>query len=300
MKFVLLTLALFFGVASASAKTITLTQSNTLVLNGPVVSGSVSQVMEEARKLDTETPSKDPIYLFLYTPGGSIQDGLELIESLQALNRPVHTITLFAASMGFQIAQNMGDRYIMKQGTLMSHKAATSGMGGEFGDGESQLDKRYALWMQIVMDMDLQTVKRTNGKQTLKSYRAAYENELWLTSAQAIKGGYADEVVTVRCGTDLKGNREQEVSFMGFKFILLFSACPTNTNLLGVEADIGTNKGTMRLSQFIKQGGVFVKEGSFVSAPLYTTESVTLSSINEKIEKLKTNYNNTRTKVIKP
>jgi ATP-dependent protease ClpP protease subunit len=51
--------------------------------------------------------SNEPIYLFLNTPGGSIQTGLEIIESLKGLDRPVSTVTLFAASMGFQIAQNL-------------------------------------------------------------------------------------------------------------------------------------------------------------------------------------------------
>jgi len=284
---------------------ITLTKDNSAVLFGVVDGTSVSDVIQQITKLDSTLKSGYPIYLFLYTPGGSIQDGLELAEFIKTVNRPVHTITSFAASMGFQIAQNSGNRYILSTGVLMSHKAA-GGFEGEFGDGNSQIDSRYGLWMERIKELDLQTVARTNGKQTLKSYRAAYQNELWLTGAQAIKGGYADRVVEVGCSSELskpENNRKQTFQIFIFTVHVTFSGCPMNTTPLSVEVDLPTNKGTMSHSEFLKKGGVFMKDlkgkkldeeglsggSSYYSMPdLYCTDpTIGMADINKQLVEIR-------------
>jgi ATP-dependent Clp protease protease subunit len=275
------------GAMAKSLPTVKLSKDNTAILFGVVDSTSVSDVIQQVQRLDSSLKSGYPIYLYLYTPGGSIQDGLELIEFLQSVNRPVHTITSFAASMGFQIAQNMGKRLVLQNGVLMSHKAA-GGFEGEFGDGMSQIDSRYGLWMSRILELDQQTVKKTDGKQTLKTYRAAYQNELWRTGTQAVKEGYADKVVKVSCGKDLSGTRTQTVDFRGLSLKVIYSECPLNTSPLSVEADIPTNKGTMGYKEFLAKGGVFVKDnkevGNTYFLDLYCTDpSLTISEIKEKI-----------------
>lgn len=288
MKFILLTLALFFGVASAGATQIQLTKNNTLSLNEAVLPDTVSVLMQEAKALDSEKKSDDPIYLFLNTPGGSIQDGLELIENLKSLNRPVHTVTLFAASMGFQIVQNMNTRYILSNGVLMSHSAAGR-FSGEFGNGFSQLDSRISLWVQRILDMDTVTVKRTKGKQTLESYRKSYQPELWLTGDKAVEQGYADEVVTARCDTSMSGTRYQTVMFMGMRFKVGFAECPLNTNILSVDLEIPTNKGIMTLTEFMQQGGVsgHAPDYSEKTPQLYTEIVFDLEKVNKSIVEFK-------------
>ena len=279
MKRFLLTLLLCLSTFSwASAKSselpeIQLTKDNVAVLSGAVDSSSVSDVIQQLQKLDSSLKSKYPIYLFLYTPGGSIQDGLELIEFIKTVKRPVHTITLFAASMGFQIVQNAGNRYILQNGVLMSHKAS-GGFEGEFGDGMSQIDARYGLWMERILEMDQQTVVRTNGKQTLKSYRAAYQNELWRTGNKSVKEGYADRVVQASCSQDLqKEIRVVKLNFMGRTLRVEFSGCPLNQNVLSVSAEMNTNKGVMTHTEFLAKGGVFLKDlkdsGNYSPPDLY-------------------------------
>ena len=254
-KLLMLIGAVLFSV-SVNAETLSLTSDNTIVLDEEVNSSSVGKVMQEAKALDAKLASGYPIYLFLYTPGGSIQAGIELIEFLNGLNRPVHTVTLFAASMGFQIAQHMGKRYIVKYGVLMSHKARGS-FGGEFGGTLSQIDTRYSLWLRRIKLMDEQTVKRTKGKQTLQSYINAYSPELWLNGAEAVKDGYADQVVTVKCDDSLSGTRSSVVDYGFFKVNITTSKCPIQTGVLGVSANIVTNQGIMNLDKFLQNNGTF-------------------------------------------
>lgn len=259
MKFLIalfLSLGLVLSAQAEDKTEITLSADNTLILDQAFDGASTVKLMEEATKMDSSLKSGYPIYLFLYTPGGSIQAGLELFEFLAGLNRPVHTITLFAASMGFQTVQNLGTRYIVKYGVLMSHKARGS-FSGEFGGEMSQLDSRYGLWLRRIKLLDEQTVKRTNGKQTLKSYTSAYSPELWLNGDEAVKDGYADQVVNVKCDQSLNGTNEYVEDFGFAKLILHFSKCPMKTYPVKVEVEIATNQGFMKLDEFVQKNGQF-------------------------------------------
>jgi ATP-dependent protease ClpP protease subunit len=261
MRLLLFTIALalcLFSAGNASAKEVVLTQDNTLVLNSAFSGKSVSELIGQAKKMDADLKSGYPIYLFLDTPGGGIQAGLELIEFLRGLNRPVHTVTLFAASMGWQLLQHLGTRYVLQYGVLMSHKAY-GGFRGEFGGGESQLDSRYGLWLRRLNTMDKQTVKRTNGKKTLKQYQSEYDNELWLNGGEAVSNGYADEVATVKCDKGLKGTRSKTIRFLGFKIEVVYDKCPIRTYPIDIKATLRTNKGYMDLDEFMEKGGKFGK-----------------------------------------
>lgn len=218
---------------------ISLTSDNLVILNGEVNSQSVSKAVTALLKLDKIKTfgRQKPIYLYLYSPGGSIQDGLELIEATKGLKRPVHTITMFAASMAFQIAQNLGDRLIFKNGTLMSHRASGSFEGSFGGQAPSQLDKRYSFWLKRIDELDEQTVRRTKGKQTMESYRASYANETWITGTEAVKEGYADRIVSVACDETLDGTEPHSTMFMGMQVHYETSKCPIITGLLNVTVN---------------------------------------------------------------
>lgn len=259
MKKLLIFLFALFLSLSVSAKEIKLTADNTVVLRTSFNSESVTQLKKDLLELDANLKSGYPIYLVLYTPGGSIQKGLELFEFVKGLNRPVHTITIFAASMGFQTVQSLGTRYILKYGVLMSHKAR-GGFEGEFGGGLSQLDSRYGLWLKRVDMLDKVTVDRTKGKQTLKSYRAAYDNELWLNGPDAVAKGYADEIATVSCDTTLTSKETTQVFNLGFfRISATFSGCPIITSPTNVSAELLTNKGYVGVESFLTQNGKFGK-----------------------------------------
>jgi ATP-dependent protease ClpP protease subunit len=282
-----------------------LTKDNTAVLFGVVDATSVSDVMQQIQKLDSSLKSGYPINLVLYTPGGSIQDGLELIEFLKSVNRPINTVTIFAASMGFQIVQNLKTRYILENGVLMSHKAK-GGFEGEFGDGLSQVDSRYGLWMSRILEMDKITVGRTKGKQTLKSYRNAYQNELWLTGNKAVVGGYADKIVSATCAKDLNGVRTTDLDYMGFKIHVNYSECPLNTHPLSIQVDIPTNKGSMKYDDFLAKGGVFIRDnkeinGGYSSVPdLYCTDpTLSMEEIKRRLSEINKEVGSRQKQVVK-
>jgi ATP-dependent protease ClpP protease subunit len=225
----------------SQSNVITLTQENSVFLKDVVQDVSMTKLMSELSK--RENNSEPVLYLILDTPGGSVFSGLNLIHFLKGFKKLVKTITIFSASMGFQIVEgNPGERLILDTGTLMSHPMS-GGEYGEIGDGLS-MDKRINFIKEIVKTMDEQVVARTNGKQTLESYRKQYDNELYSTGSNAVELGYADRVAQVSCSSELLAENEiiDDREYIGNGFALdvkfEYSKCPLMLSILKYRVTI--------------------------------------------------------------
>lgn len=176
--------------------------------------------MAKIEELRQNLSDKEPIYLVLDTPGGSVIAGMDLIDYMKSLPNKVQTITLFAASMGFQIVQNMDTRYISETGTLMSHRAS-GGLEGQF-DGE--IETQYKMIKRKIDYLDTIASKRM-GK-SLTDYKAMIKDEYWVSGFDAVDEKAADEKVNIRCGKSLSGTETVEVQVLFFSLDVEFSKCP--------------------------------------------------------------------------
>ena len=216
---------------------ITLTKDNVIVMNDVFEGQSVAEATAKAKELDSKVKSKDPLFLVISSPGGSIDAGIELIENLNSLNHRVHSITLFSASMGFQTVQGLnGQRLITKDGTLMSHRPH----GFMYGEFPGQLDSRYGHYLKRTQRLDKRVVSRTGGKYNDKSYQDRIANEMWCDGEDCVKEGFADKIVTVSCDQSLKGTHAQGLDrflYMGhtIEIVATMSNCPVITSPLSVN-----------------------------------------------------------------
>jgi ATP-dependent Clp protease protease subunit len=240
--------AVFYPLLSAGesgdkVEKIELNQSNLVILRGEINSASVATAIKALKKLDSNegklhlSLKQQPIYIFVSSPGGEIQAGLELFEAIHGLKRPVHTISSFSASMAFQLVQNAGMRYVLSDAVLLSHRASGGFEGAFGGERPSPVDARYNFWLERLTEMDEQTVKRTKGKQTLEGYRKQYSSDMILTGKQAVEQGYADALVHVSCAPDLDGKSKHATSFMGFRVTYELHKCPLITEIGDVSAE---------------------------------------------------------------
>lgn len=226
--FLLMTTAVF-----AKEQKIVLSKNNTAVLRGPVNSMSVGEVMLQLSKLDQSGNDNEPIYLILQTPGGSVMDGLNLIEYMNSLRRPVHSVSMFAASMGFHILQSSQKRYVTKYGTIMSHRAR----GGFSGDIPQQVKSRFKHITDLIEKMDEQVVSRTNGKFNKETYAELIRDEYWAIGSNAVKDGFADNTASLKCDESLNGSNEKTfLTFFG-PLNITFSDCPLITEPLNITKD---------------------------------------------------------------
>lgn len=218
--------------SAAAGKRLTLEESNMVSFRGPVTDESVDRVLAELMAKSRNLKAGTPLYLVLDTPGGSVLAGMRLVDSIKALPNKVTTVTLFAASMGFNIAQALDERLITPTGTLMSHRASVGGMSGQVN---GELEVRVRNVKRAVDFLDFVASKRMGI--SIEEYRALVLNELWVFGFDSVERKVADSVVLVACGESLSGKKTLKVATLFGKATVEFSACPLIRAPLDVRPD---------------------------------------------------------------
>ena len=224
-KTLLLTVAALFAINASALTKIVLTPHNTVALTTAFTSSSVSQALYEVTKLDAKLEDGEPIYLFLNTPGGDVVDGLFFIQGLKAFDRPIHTITNFAASMGWLTVQNLpGKRYITQFGVLMAHRAS----GGVRGQISGEANERLRFWTSYTNYAMKSAAARLDI--TLEELHLKQVNEWWVHGGEAIEAKLADEIVEVKCSSRLlRSYKTVKIQTMFGTIRMKMNACPLLT-----------------------------------------------------------------------
>jgi ATP-dependent Clp protease, protease subunit len=228
-----------------SIPVLVLKSENTIVFNEVVTDESVAKFQVEINKMSNKLPASQEIIMVLYTPGGSVDAGMLLMDTLKALPQKVKTLTIFSASMGFQFVQNMDERMIIPSGVLMSHRAS-GGMEGELG---GEFDVRLNAVRRQIQYMDQIAANRM--KMSLEAYRDLIRDEYWVHGFEAVGDRAADKLILARCGKDMTGTREQEfMTFFG-PVKVTFSKCPLITGPLEVKMDRVSEEGLPEMKTYM-------------------------------------------------
>lgn len=216
--------------AETNTKTVlVLKKRNTVAFRDVVRYSSVKKVQQKAMALSDQLSKDEPIYLFLDTPGGSIVAGQDMITTLQSLPQKVHTVTNFAASMGYITAQSLNGRYILPTGTLMSHRAYM----GEEGQVPGEFNTRSNYWIKRIEKIEKQMSKRVGL--SLEEYQKLIKDEYWVDGQDAVDAKHADRVVYARCDESLQGTYEDNLPTIFGDIRLTWSECPLITVPIKVD-----------------------------------------------------------------
>ncbi len=138
---------------------------------------------------------KDPVYMYIHSPGGCLSSGYAIIDQMSACACPIYTIVRGQAhSMGAIIAAHgaKGHRYATPNSSMMLHSVMIQSPPESIERHSVMMDYLDSDYRQKIKDM----AKRMNL--TTKQLIDIMSETQWLSPKQAIKIGLIDGIWTPR------------------------------------------------------------------------------------------------------
>lgn len=161
-------------------------------MTGEVNMEMATIVIAELLYLDAIDNTK-PINLYINSPGGEVDSGMAIYDTMQYITSPVRTIAVgLAASMGAMILSGgePGMRSALPHANIMIHQP----LGGAQGQAtEIEIAARHILETREMLEGLL--VERSNGKLTPANIKENTERDNYLTPQKALDLGIIDEII---------------------------------------------------------------------------------------------------------
>lgn len=144
-----------------------------------------------AQLLFLNSTSDDDVKLFINSPGGSVDDGLSIVDTMNFINPDVATYCMgLAASMGSILLTSgkKGKRYSLPHGKVMIHQVS-GGARGQYSDvriAAEEMKKCQAELYKILSE--------TTGK-SVEQITIDADRDHWLTSEEALEYGIIDNII---------------------------------------------------------------------------------------------------------
>lgn len=159
-----------------------------IVLDGQVSPAMAASAIAQMRYL--ARLSDDPITLLINSPGGSVSDGMAIIDYMRGLRAPVRTHAFgTAASMAAVILAcgSCGGRSAAPHSDILIHQPL-SGVSGQASDIE--IAARSIIKKKEMLNALL---SEATGR-TLEVVEAATDRNTWLSAAEAMSFGIVDRI----------------------------------------------------------------------------------------------------------
>jgi len=160
-----------------------------LFVTGPIEDYTANLVVAQLLFLEAEDSKKD-IQLYINSPGGSVNAGLAIIDTMNYIKSDVSTVCVgLAASMGSVIlsAGTKGKRYALPNSEVMIHQP-WGGAQGQAADIE--ITARHILSIRDRLNKML----AKNTGQKLDKVEKDVDRDFFMTADEAKKYGIVDEV----------------------------------------------------------------------------------------------------------
>ena len=170
-----------------------LLKSRQIVVSGEVNEDLVEKIVKQLLVLEAD--SDKPIYLYIDSPGGSIDDGFGLYDMIRFIKAPVYTIGMgLIASMGVTLFLSVPKerRFSLPNSHFLIHQPLMGGSRGVATDIEitaQEITKARETLTQLIADAtgkEFETVKKDT------------ERDHWLTAKEALDYGIAGKIITSR------------------------------------------------------------------------------------------------------
>ncbi len=163
-----------------------------LFLDSEINSQTVNTLIAQISLLTSDN-TNEPITILINSPGGSIRDGLVLIDVLKSSPCTIRTVSLgIAASMSAVIlaAGTKGFRYISPNSQVMLHQPLIA--GGTPGGSCSEIEAVANSLIQTKKHLD-QLLTKLTGK-SIKAIRSLTSKDTYLNAREACENGLVDKI----------------------------------------------------------------------------------------------------------
>ena len=155
-----------------------------------------SLIVAQMLFLESEDPDKE-IYFYINSPGGSITDGMAIVDTMNYIKCPVETVCVgLAASMGAVLltAGEKGKRFAMPNSEIMIHKPLIGGGGLQ---GQATEIKIHADHLVRTREKLNKFLSERTGK-PLDVIEKDTERDNYMTAEEALEYGLIDGIMTKR------------------------------------------------------------------------------------------------------
>ncbi|MBP3255119.1 MAG: ATP-dependent Clp protease proteolytic subunit [Clostridia bacterium] len=159
---------------------------------------SANLVIAQLLFLESEDPDKE-ISLYINSPGGSISDGMAIVDTMNYIKCPVSTICIgMAASMGAVLlaAGEKGRRFATPNAEVLIHQPLIGGQGGGLS-GQTTEIKIHADHMVKTREKLNKFLSERSG-QSLETIERDTERDNYMTAEEALKYGLIDGIMEKR------------------------------------------------------------------------------------------------------
>ena len=167
-----------------------------IFLGEDVNSASAGLVIAQLLFLESEDPEKE-IYLYINSPGGSITDGMGIVDTMNYISCPVSTICVgMAASMGAVLLASgeEGKRFATPNSEILIHQPL---IGGGGLSGQTTEIKIHADHMVKTREKLNKLLSDRTG-QSLETIQRDTERDNYMTAEEALKYGLIDGIMDKR------------------------------------------------------------------------------------------------------
>ncbi len=167
-----------------------------IFLGEDVNATTASLVVAQLLFLESEDPDKE-INLYINSPGGSVTDGLAIVDTMNYIKCPVSTTCIgLAASFGAVLLANgeKGRRYATPNAEILIHQPL---IGGHGITGQTTDIKIHAENMIKTRERLNKILSDRTGK-PLEQIMQDTERDHYMTAEEALEYGLIDEILTKR------------------------------------------------------------------------------------------------------
>lgn len=162
-----------------------------IMISGEVNEAMASVVVSQLLYLQSEN-KESPIYMYINSPGGSVVDGLAIVDTMNLISCPVYTYCIGqCASMGsiFLVSGEKGHRYALPNSRIMIHQVS-GGSQGTYEDMKRSINEAGRL------NELLAGILANGTEKSLNEVKKDMDRDYFMSADEAMKYGIVDKVIS--------------------------------------------------------------------------------------------------------